>query len=99
VVNLDSTLVHHLFQLSIADRVGHIPANTPQDHLSLEVTAFELDHHKLLARQTDHDHTSACSPPKVCDKTRRTAVAGAPKQNASRIEPSVRASATLPNPE
>jgi hypothetical protein len=40
MVNLDATLVHHFLELAVADRVGHIPADTPQDHLPLEMATL-----------------------------------------------------------
>ena len=31
VVNLDAVLFYHLLELTVADRIRHIPANGPQD--------------------------------------------------------------------
>jgi predicted oxidoreductase len=49
VVNLDAVLLHHLLELAVADWVRQIPADRPQDHVPLKMTALELDH-DLLAR-------------------------------------------------
>jgi hypothetical protein len=45
MVNLHATLVHHFLELAVADRIGHVPADAPQDHLPLKMAALELDHH------------------------------------------------------
>jgi len=44
MVDLDAALLHHLPELSIADRVGDMPAHAPQDHITFEMAALELDH-------------------------------------------------------
>ena len=44
MVDLDAALFHHLLEFSIADRIGDIPADTPKDHLTLKMAAFELNH-------------------------------------------------------
>jgi integrase len=45
VVDLDASLLHHLLDLAVAERIRHIPAHAPQDHVTLEVAALELDRH------------------------------------------------------
>jgi hypothetical protein len=49
MVNLDAVLLHHFLELAVADRIRHIPADSPQDDDLLEVTVLELDH-RLLVR-------------------------------------------------
>jgi hypothetical protein len=44
MVDLDAALFHHFLELPIADRIGHIPADAPQDYLTLKMAAFELNH-------------------------------------------------------
>src|ERR1035438_4998510 len=44
MVDLDAALFHHFLELPIADRIGHIPADAPQDYLTLKIAAFELNH-------------------------------------------------------
>ena len=47
MINLDAVLCHHFLKLTVADRIGHIPANAPQDDVPLKMTALELDHRPL----------------------------------------------------
>jgi hypothetical protein len=35
---------HHLFQVSVAERVRQVPAHANQDDFFLEAVAFEVDH-------------------------------------------------------
>jgi hypothetical protein len=44
MVDLDAALFHHLLEFSIADRIGDIPPDTPQNHVTFETAAFEFDH-------------------------------------------------------
>src|ERR1700722_4920953 len=37
-------LVHHFLELAVADRIGHIPADAPQDHVPLKTAALEFAH-------------------------------------------------------
>src|SRR5208283_2569550 len=41
MVNLDASLFHHLLELPVADRVGDIPPDAPQDHVTLKMAALE----------------------------------------------------------
>lgn len=41
VIDVQTTLEHHLLQISVAERITKVPANTEQNNLSLEVTPFE----------------------------------------------------------
>jgi hypothetical protein len=34
----------HFFELAVADRISHIPPDSPQNHLPLKMAALELDH-------------------------------------------------------
>jgi hypothetical protein len=45
VVHLDAALFHHFLELTVADRIRHIPT----DDVASEVTAPEIDHHMLAA--------------------------------------------------
>ena len=56
MVDLDASFFHHLLKLAVADRVRHIPTDTPKDDLPLKMTALEIDHREALRCQTDHDH-------------------------------------------
>ena len=40
----------HLFELPIADWIGHIPSDAPQDDITLELAAFEIDHGRRTGR-------------------------------------------------
>jgi hypothetical protein len=41
MIDRDTTLGHHLFQVPEAEIVSQIPADTEQDHGSIKMTAFE----------------------------------------------------------
>jgi hypothetical protein len=41
MIDVQATLQHHFFEISIAERIAQIPANTEQDNVSLEVAPFE----------------------------------------------------------
>ena len=68
MVDLDAALFHHFLELPIADRIGHIPADAPQDHVTFKMAALELDH-----RAVPLDPFPAIIPQatatKVCDRT------------------------------
>ncbi len=42
MVNLDASLLHYFLDLAVTQRIGH----APQDDVTLEVAAFELDRHR-----------------------------------------------------
>ncbi len=44
MVDLDAALFHHLLEPSMADWIGHIPADAPQNHLTFKMATIELDH-------------------------------------------------------
>jgi hypothetical protein len=44
MVNLDATLLHHFLNVTLVDRIRHIPADAPQNDIPFKVTAFEFDH-------------------------------------------------------
>jgi hypothetical protein len=41
MIDMQSPLEHHFLQVSIAERISEVPANTEQNTLWLEVTPFE----------------------------------------------------------
>ena len=41
VINIQSSLEHHLLQVSVAQGIPQVTADTEQNYLSLEVTPFE----------------------------------------------------------
>ena len=43
MVDLHTTLFHHLFQIPIAERIGQVPAHTGQDDVLFKSVAFEVD--------------------------------------------------------
>ena len=47
MVDFDAALFQHFLELSIADRIGHIPADAPQDHVTFKMAAFELDYRSV----------------------------------------------------
>jgi hypothetical protein len=44
---LDRHLFHHFLELTIADRIRHIPADRPWDNVPFELATLKLDHHTL----------------------------------------------------
>ena len=45
MINLHTALSHHFLDLTVADRICHIPAHAPQDDIALKITPFERDRH------------------------------------------------------
>jgi hypothetical protein len=41
MIDMQSSLEHHLLQISVAERIPQVPADTEQNNLGLEVTPFE----------------------------------------------------------
>jgi len=41
VINMQSSLAHHLLQILVTERIPEVPADTQQNNLGLEVTPFE----------------------------------------------------------
>ncbi|HEY6406976.1 MAG TPA: hypothetical protein VIY29_05880 [Ktedonobacteraceae bacterium] len=41
MIVVQTPLEHHLFQVSVAERIPEIPADAEQNNLGLEVTPFE----------------------------------------------------------
>ena len=65
MINLHAALVHHFLGLAVADRIGHIPPDTSQNHLPLKMAALDLDHllpshrnrcHQSCAEATSHEN-------------------------------------------
>src|ERR1700682_5636656 len=50
MIDLNAALCHHLFELPIADWIGHIPSDAPQDDTTLELAAYEIDHGRRTGR-------------------------------------------------
>jgi hypothetical protein len=44
MVDLNAALFQHFLELPIANRIGHVPADGPEDHLTFKMAAFKLDH-------------------------------------------------------
>jgi hypothetical protein len=44
MIDFNTTLGHHLFELPIADRIGYIPSDGPEDDIAFELAALEIDH-------------------------------------------------------
>jgi hypothetical protein len=43
MVDIDAALFRHFLELAVADRIRHKPADVSQAHVTLKMTAFELD--------------------------------------------------------
>jgi hypothetical protein len=50
MIDLHPTLSHHLLELVVADRIGHLPAHAPKDDPTLEVAALEIHRHPLACQ-------------------------------------------------
>ena len=81
MVNLHAALFHHFLELAVADRIRHVPAHAPQDHLPLKMAALELDHRCGPAESVAASYTKArgrrrqkfaTEPPADKSDTRRT---------------------------
>jgi len=73
MVDLDAALFHHFLEPSIADWIGHIPADAPQNHLTFKMATPELDH-----RAVSLDPSLAIIP--------RVSVTQNPRQNLELFE-------------
>ncbi len=60
--NASTPLFHHFLKLLIADRIGHIPADTPKDHLTLKMAAL-----RAVRRIRFQQQYAKPLPSKVCD--------------------------------
>jgi hypothetical protein len=85
VVRLDAVLLHHFLELTVADRVRHIPAPPPlafhllrrrnlgqprpKNDVPLKMTALELDHHLLAAETVAGKRTPGGLVGQICDRT------------------------------
>ena len=44
MVDRHAALLHHFFQVPVAQRVSHVPANADQDHVDRKAHPFEVEH-------------------------------------------------------
>jgi hypothetical protein len=44
MIDLNTALFHHFFQVPIAERIGRIPAHTEQDDIFFYAVSFEVNH-------------------------------------------------------
>jgi hypothetical protein len=44
MVDFYTSLFHHLFELAITDWICHVPSYAPENNLSLEMAALEVNH-------------------------------------------------------
>ena len=68
MINLDAVLHHHFLKLTVADRIGYIPANRPQDDVPLKMTALRKAPQLVDALRTPED---ALIPPNTLAEIRR----------------------------
>src|SRR5262245_50304659 len=57
VIHCDTPLAHHLLELPVRYRVGHVPPHAPQNNFSLELTALKVDHTATSTSLTVEEHT------------------------------------------
>jgi len=44
MINIDATFLHHLFNIAVAQCIGHILAHTQKNDFLLVMATFEADH-------------------------------------------------------
>lgn len=44
VINGIASLLHQFFQVAVAERIGHVPADALENDILLVMAAFETDH-------------------------------------------------------
>ncbi len=67
--HLDAVLLNHFLELTVADRVRHIPADGLKNYVPLKMTALELDHHLLAAETVARNCTPGGLVGQICDRT------------------------------
>jgi hypothetical protein len=48
VINMNTSLLHHFFQVAVAQRVGRVPANAQQNDFLRKSHPFHLQHRSPL---------------------------------------------------
>src|SRR6266849_7093343 len=74
MVNLNAALLHHFFQLPIADGISHIPTDTPKDDVPLELAALEIHHRSLRCLSISWKDIQSRRNLKLCDRARHAAM-------------------------
>src|ERR1700743_2830753 len=74
VIEMNTTLFHHLFQIAIADAVFAIPTHCPENDLSHEVPPFEIAAHLIYPSPgmdllADSIFAFATTQPNFCNRT------------------------------
>ena len=57
MVDLDAPFFHHLLELTVADRIGDVPAHAPEDDVPLKMAAFKIDHRGLSPSEAPGNRT------------------------------------------
>jgi hypothetical protein len=66
VVDIHAAFGQHLLQLTIADALFTVPANSPQDDFALKMATMERVHTLLLQTK----YSISLSPPAICNSAR-----------------------------
>ena len=70
MVNLHTALFHHFPELTVADRICHLSADTPQDDTLSKMAALKLDRHLLAPRNPlPESIRPGGRQPEICDRT------------------------------
>jgi hypothetical protein len=73
MIDCDSALSHHFFQVTQAQRIGHIPAYSHQDYIERVMQAFQHARYSWVHGLLHRSRCSFCrrqhSRPPYCDKT------------------------------
>src|SRR3546814_6801584 len=58
MVDRNAALRQHFLKVAIVDRIATIPANRPQDHITLEMAPLEISHRSVRPISAKHAQTS-----------------------------------------
>jgi hypothetical protein len=69
MVNIDTALVHHLFKITVSNRISQIEKHCEPDHRFWVMRALEVNHHHhpIISAKSPHtapDHTGLHERPK-----------------------------------
>jgi hypothetical protein len=82
VVDGHPPFLHQLFNMAVAQGIGHVPPDARQDNVLHKVGTLEADHHRSPSLDSDcvteEDHTPDVLHLKICDKAAQSAFAQAP---------------------
>src|SRR5713101_9660374 len=57
MIDCHTPLAHHLLELPIRNRIGHVPSHAPQNDFSLELIALEVNHATTSTSLSAEEHS------------------------------------------